>query len=219
MKKIFLTDTRITGFLYLSLAITGFFVFVFAKSGIYVSGDALTTNSNLLEKETLARVGIAVELALVASQALVAMWFYKTFSKVNSFAALTIAMFGMVNAIMILASSAMWLGALNASIAAESVAMVYNLFSLHESIWLVANLFFGLWLLPMGYLIAQVMTSKILSKLLYVGGVGYILSALILILFPSQATLAGMLVLPATVAEFWVIGYLLSRSNVGTTNA
>ncbi|MSR76167.1 MAG: DUF4386 domain-containing protein [Candidatus Ryanbacteria bacterium] len=215
----FLTDTRITGLLYLGLAVTGIFVFIFAKGAVYVSGDALATNSHLLEKEMLARVGVAVELLMVAFQALVALWFYKLFSRVNSFASVTILAFGMVNAIMILVSSALWLGALTAAIAGESVAIVYNLFNLHELIWLVAHLFFGLWLVPIGYLFGQVMKSKVLAKLLYIGGVGYLLSALVLILLPDQITLDGILTMPATIGEFWVIGYLLSRPHLGTKNS
>lgn len=214
--KIFFTDTRITGLLYAGLAITGFYVFVFAKSGLYVSGDASLTASNLLEKETLARTGIVVELVMVTFQAFVSLWFYKIFKKVDGFSSVMLASFGMVNAIMILISSAFWLAALNASIAKDSISMIYNLFSLHEFLWLVANLFFGLWLLPMSYLISQVMKSKIISKLLFVGGVGYILSALILIVNPSQAVIAGMLALPATIAEFCVIGYLLTKSQINS---
>lgn len=217
--RTFLTDTRITGLLYLGLAVTGIFVYVFALGSIFVQGDPLATTSNVLEKEMLVRVGVAVELVMVAFQALVALWFYKLFNKVNSFASVMIAMFGTINAIMILVSSAFWLAALNASIAKDSVSMIYNLFSMHDSLWLVANLFFGLWLLPMGYLLSQVMRTKMLSRLLFVGGVGYILSALILILLPSQATLAGMLALPATLGEFWVIGYLLSRPQLAPVNA
>lgn len=218
MKKIFLTDTRITGLLYLGLAIAGLFVFVFAKNGIYVSGDALATNTNLLEKEMLARAGIAVELVMVTFQVFVALWFYRLFIKVNSFASVMIAVFGTINAVMILGSSAFWLAALNASISKDSVSMIYNLFSMHDSLWLVANLFFGLWLLPMGYLVSHVMSSKILSKLLFIGGVGYIVSVFILILLPNQATLAGLLTLPATVAEFWVIGYLFSIPQLTIVN-
>lgn len=193
---------------------TGLFVFVFAKGNIYVSGDASVTSSNLLEQAMLARIGIAVELMMVAFQAFAALWFYKIFRKVNNFSSVMLTSFGIVNAIMILISSSFWLAALNASIADDSVSMIYNLFSVHDSLWLVANLFFGLWLLPMGYLMSQVMKTKMLSKLLFVGGAGYILSALVVILFPSQATLAGILVIPATIGEFWVIGYLLSRPDL-----
>ena len=120
----YLTDTRITGLLYLGLALSGMFAFLYARSNIYVDGDAVATTTNLLEKEGLARVGIAVELLLVAFQAFVAVWFYKIFKKVNSFAAGLIAVFGMVNAIAILLSTAMWLSSLNAAIAGDQAVNV-----------------------------------------------------------------------------------------------
>ena len=77
MKKLFLTDTRITGLLYLGLALTGMFAFLLAKSSIFVDGNAVATSANLLERENLARFGIVAEIMLVAFQALVALWFYK----------------------------------------------------------------------------------------------------------------------------------------------
>lgn len=126
IKSNFLTDTRVTGLLYLGLAITGMFVFLFARSNIYVDGNAQLTNTNLLEKESLARLGIAAELVLVIFQALAAVWFYKLFSKVDNFAAGLVAVFGTVNAVAILISSAMWLSALNASTAGDLAINVFN---------------------------------------------------------------------------------------------
>lgn len=203
-KYTFLTDTRITGLLYLGLALTGMFAFLFARSNIYVDGNAVATNAHLLEKETLARVGIAVELMLVAFQALTAIWFYKLFRNVNSFGAGMLTALGLVNATAILVSSAMWLSALNAAIAGESAATVFNLFNLHESIWLVSGIFFGLWLLPMGYLAAKTRMPRVLAGFLVAGGIGYILSTLLVILFPEQKSLSGIFALPATIGEFWM---------------
>jgi hypothetical protein len=74
-KNAFLTESRITGLLYLGLAVTGIFVFIFVKDNMYVAGDALATNAHFLQKETLARVGVVEELMLVIFQALVALWF------------------------------------------------------------------------------------------------------------------------------------------------
>lgn len=139
---------------------------------------------------------------------------YKLFSKLNSFNSVMILVFGMVNAVAILVSAAFWFGAIAASAAGDSAAMVYNIFSLHESVWLVANVFFGLWLLPMGRLISQVKQSHILPRLLFLGGAGYIFSAFVSILFPGQEMLASLAVLPATVAEFWVIGFLLRTAQL-----
>lgn len=210
----FLTDTRITGLLYLGLAATGMFAFLFAKSAIYVEGNAIATNTNLLEQESLARLGIAIELMLVIFQALTAVWFYKLFSKVNSFSAGLIAVFGMVNATTILIASAMWLSALNSAVAGNPAATVFSLFNLHESIWLVSGIFFGLWLMPMGYLAFIAKLPRVLAGLLIAGGIGYILSSLILILFPDQKAASEVIAFPATLGEFWIIGYLLIKSRL-----
>jgi hypothetical protein len=210
----FLTDTRITGFLYLGLALTGMFTYLFARSNIYVDGDAFATAVNLLEKESLARIGIATELLLVAFQALAAVWFYKLFRNLNDFSAGLIAAFGMVNATMILVSSALWFSALTAAIAGESAVTVFSLFNVHESLWLVSGVFFGLWLLPMAYLAAKARMHRALVGFLIAGGIGYILSTFSLILFPEQKMFAEMLALPATIGEFWIIGYLLVKSRL-----
>lgn len=205
----FLTDTRITGLLYLGLAITGAASFLAIKSNLYVEENAALTHSNILQNITLARAGVAIELLLVAFQALAALWFYKLFRKVDSFTSVMLMAFGLINAIAILISSSAWLVAINITEGNEVLA--YNFFNLHEAIWLVASLFFGLWLIPMGLLAAKAKISRILAAILIIGGIGYILSALVLVLFPEQKDLGEMLALPATVGEFWMIGYLLVK--------
>ena len=211
MKNKYLTDTRVTGLLYLGLALTGMFVFMFARGQIFVNKDALATTTNLVQRESLARLGIAGELVLVAFQAFAAVWFYKLFRKLDSLAAGLIAVFGMVNAIAILVSSAMWLSALRGALAGEPASMVFNTFGMHETIWEVAGIFFGLWLLPMGYLAAKAKMPKVLTWFLYAGGVGYIVSTLLLVLLPEQGSVATMIKMPATVAELWMVGYLLVK--------
>ena len=119
MNKNFFTTSRNTGLFYLALAITGMLAFLFARAELYVAGDAAATVTNLVQQEGLARFGIAAELALVGFQALAALWFYKLFRKVNSFAAISLASFGMVNAIGILISNASWLTSLNKALNGE----------------------------------------------------------------------------------------------------
>ncbi len=200
------------------LAIAGIFAFLFARSAVYVDGDAVATYTNLLEKESLTRLGIAAELLLVLMQALVAVWFYKIFSKAHAFAAGLIAVFGTVNAVAILISSALWLSALNAAVAGVSASEVFNLFNVHESIWIVSNIFFGLWLIPMGFLALRTNMPCMLAWFLMVGGIGYMLAPFILILLPEQKTFAEMVIIPASVGEFWMIGYLLIKSRLHEVN-
>src|SRR5689334_16969903 len=97
---------RTTGLLYLGLAITGALGFQVVRSQLYVADDPRGTLSNLVENTSLARLGIVLELAIVLTQALVAMWFYRLFRRVDTFAAVLIAVFGTVNAVVILGSAA-----------------------------------------------------------------------------------------------------------------
>jgi len=205
-----LNTSRITALLYLGLAVAGAVSFLYANQKLFVEGDALATSSNLVGNEGLARFGIAVEMALVVFQALVAVWFYKLFRKKDTFVAGLIAIFGMVNAIAIMIASAMWLSSLNAAIAnqPEQSLLLYNL---HENIWLVSSLFFGLWLIPMGYAVKLSKMPVALAWILILGGTGYILSAFISILLPEQSTLTELLPFFATIRELWIIGYLLIK--------
>ena len=63
----------------------------------------------------MARLGIVLELGIVLTQALAAVWFYRLFRSVDTFAAGLIAVFGMVNAVAILGSAALLATALDVS--------------------------------------------------------------------------------------------------------
>lgn len=207
-----LTTARWTGLFYLGLAITGVFAFLFARDQLFVVGDGAQTAANLVKDETLARFGIAAEVLIVVFQALAAMWFYKLFRKRNTFTAGLIAVFGMVNAVIILVASAFWLLALNAALAGGSSDTIQSLFEVHETLWQVGTLFFGLWLLPMAYMARVAGMPRAMVWLLVAGGVGYVLSTFTGILLPEQTGLTEALPMPATIGEFWMIGYLLIKS-------
>ena len=49
-----------------------------------------------------------------------------------------------------------------------------------------------------------------LGWLLIVGGLGYVLSAFVRQLVPAAGLITDALTLPASVGEFWMVGYLLS---------
>jgi molybdopterin-containing oxidoreductase family iron-sulfur binding subunit len=93
---------RETGLAYAGLAVTGMIGMLLIRSQLYVEGDAATTAANLVQHEGLARVGIAVDLGAVLTQALAALWFAKLFRVVEPFAAAAIAAFGLVNSVMML---------------------------------------------------------------------------------------------------------------------
>ncbi len=82
-----------------------------------------------------------------------------------------------------------------------------ELFSFYA--WGVGGLFFGLWLIPMGYIVASSQRMPVwLGRILMIGGLGYILSTYVYHMGLTSDFLQ-LLVIPATIGEFWMIGYLM----------
>jgi predicted transporter len=87
------------------------------------------------------------------------------------------------------------------------------LYGLSDSLWAVGSVFFGLWLVPMGIAVLRSgWGPRVLGRLLVVGGVGYLLSAFVASALPDVSDAAStVLVVPATVGELWMVGWLLLR--------
>ena len=204
---------RTTGLFYLALAITGGVGFLLIRPALFAPGAPAETLAHLIEQERLARIGIALEMGLVVTQALAALWFYRLFRPVDDFAAGSIAVFGLVNAIAVLVSSAMLATALQVAldpVGAGGDAQLMYLVS--NNLWSSGNLFFGLWLIPMGWCVLRSRWMPLpLGWILIVGGVGYVLAPVVAQLAPDAGLAVGLLPVLASVGEFWMIGYLLVR--------
>lgn len=212
-QKELVNTARITGVWYLMLAITGMVGFLVLHPRIYVTGDPAKTLSNLTELETLARLRLVFELLIVASQALAAVWFYKLFKDIRQTAAWALAAWGTVNAVAIMISAMAMGGAIeiagSTQIMNDKVIIIQLLQLFIKHAWGVGSLFFGLWLIPMGYIVVSSQCMPVwLGRVLILGGVGYILSAFIGYMGVKESWV-GMLTIPATVGELWIIGYLL----------
>lgn len=207
---------RTAGFCYLGFFIAGILGTVVVRGQLFASGDAEGTLSNLLEHESLARLGIALELSIVLAQALTAIWLYRLFRGVDTFAAGALAAFGLVNAVAILGSAAMLATALDASddaslaVTGGSAATVQLLYVVSDHLWGVGALFFGLWLIPMGWLVVH---SRWLPRpmgwILIAGGICYLASAFVSYLFADSRTVADLMTFPSVIGEVWIMGYLV----------
>lgn len=206
---------RTTGLLYLGLAITGLVGFMLVRNQLFVPDSPDATLANLVQQEFLARLGVLVEMGIVLTQALVALWFFRLFSSVDPFAAGAIAAFGLVNAVAILGSAAVLGAALDvsqdASLAAggATAATAQLLYVVSGHLWSVGGIFFGLWLIPMGWLaLRSGWMPAALGWILMIGGVGYVANAMLGSLLPDAGPVLDLLTLPATVGELWMVGYL-----------
>ena len=212
-----LTSTaRTTGLMYLGLAVTGALGFQLVRGQLYVADDPGATLSNLVDHAWTARLGILLELGIVLTQALAAVWFYRLFRSVDSFAAGLIAVFGTVNAVAILGSAAVLATALDVvndgslAVSGGAAATVQLLYVISGHLWGVGGLFFGLWLIPMGWLVVRSRwLPRSMGQVLMAGGVGYVLSTFVSYAFTNADLAAGVLTVPATIGELWIIGYLI----------
>jgi hypothetical protein len=205
-------DCRLAGLFYLGVAITGALGFLMIRPELFAEGNPARTLTNLLERETLARLGIALELAIATFQALAAVWFARLFRDTDAFAAGALALFGMVNAVVVLASAALLRAALDVALqpVGADATTSHLLFLISGRLWEAGNVFFGLWLVPMGWLAWKASFGhRALGWVLIVGGIGYVVMPFVAVLAPDAGAWLGVFPLTATVGEFWMIGLLL----------
>ncbi|MEU7820185.1 DUF4386 domain-containing protein [Catellatospora sp. NPDC049133] len=203
---------RLTGLFYLGNAITGVLGFLVVRQQLFAAGDPDATLANLVAHESLARAGIALELGMVVMQTLAAVWFHRLFRTADSLAAFGIAAFGLVNAVVGLVSAALLATAVQVAVdpVGDAAANVQVLYLVSDGLWGVGALFFGLWLIPMGWCVLRSgWMPRALGWILVGGGVGYMVSAFIRYLAPEAPAVAEALAYPASIGEFWMVGYLL----------
>lgn len=211
-QKELINTARITGVWYLMLAISGMVGFLTLHARIY-TGDPATTLTNLIEHEALARTRLVFEFLIVVSQSLAAVWFYKLFKNLQPVAAWALAAWGMVNAVAIMISSMAMGGAIAVASSTqgqnEKLIMIQVFDQFIKNAWGVGSIFFGLWLIPMGYVVVSSKRMPVwLGRVLIAGGCGYLINTFLQYIGVAKGY-GDLLVIPATVGEFWMIVYLL----------
>ncbi|MBR9918497.1 DUF4386 domain-containing protein [bacterium] len=152
-------DARITGIWYLSLAVFGVLGFLVFHPKVFITGDPAATLQNIIENESIIRTRLLLELAIVLSQVLAAVWFFKLFRLINEWAAWSLAIWGTVNAVAIMISAIAMGSMINVASSSlmtdEQILLISVFHNIISNAWAVGSLFFGLWLIPMGYIVTH----------------------------------------------------------------
>jgi hypothetical protein len=213
---------RIAGILYLLLAVFNGFAELYLRATVVERGDAAATANNVVANATLFRLGFVSDLAGITCYLLVAMALYVLLKHVNKSVAMAMVTFVAV-AVAIMSANvlnhfAALMVATDGSFAATfgpdgSDALVLMFLDLNSHGYLIAQVFFGLWLLPLGYLAyTSGYFPRALGVLLMVGCVSYLVDLLAMFLFPSFGpSLSPFVLAPAVIAELWMVGYLLVK--------
>jgi Domain of unknown function (DUF4386) len=186
---------RFAGLLYLFMSIIGFFAMAYVPSKLFVHGNATATANNIATSETLFRLGIAGELIGQAGFIFVALALYDLLKGVSRRRA------SLMVTLIVVSIPIAFLNELN-SIAAlvlvrgadsltvfekpqrDALAMLF--LNLHYHGFVVAEIFWGLWLFPLGLLVYK---SRFLPRFLGVwlalAGFAWVILSLTGILLPQ----------------------------------
>ena len=203
---------RVAGYLYLMLFPLGIFGIIYVPSSLIVLGDAATTASNIMANELLYRLSIVTALTLQIVYIFLALALYKLLNPVDKnnavlmfilvLVAAPIAMLNELNhvAVLLVLSGSDFLTTFSLDQVQASVPLFLNL---HEHGVFIAQIFWGLWLFPMGYLIFKSNFLPLaLGILMIIGGFGYLVDSFVYFIFPdfnvtfSEFTFLGELLLP-----------------------
>lgn len=231
-------SARLAGFLYLLLAVVAAFGMQVVPSTIIIPGDAAATVQNITASEGLFRLGIVSSLLGQVIQIFVVFALYHLLKPINKdmaklmvvfiLVAVPLAMLNELNYFItiILVGSGNHLG-----LSADLIQSLVTVFlDLHEYGIMIGHIFWGLWLLPMGYLIFKSgFIPKLLGILLIIGGIGYIIDFLLAALgfdigiVISEFTFIGELLLPLWLVirgvniEKWQKAFFSMQSNSNQT--
>jgi hypothetical protein len=213
---------RIAGVFYLFVAVFGGFAEGFADKQFYVAGDAAATAGNVIANAGLLRIGVVAHLVNGVFFVLTAMALYLLLNHVQKNAArwmvVLVALAAGITALNAVFQFEGLQVATNSSYAAAfgaagSNALVLMLLDIQHYGTLAAQVSFGLWLAPLGYLVYKSgMFPKALGVVLVAATVCYLVDALVAFLVPDIAKqVSPLLVIGPIVAEIWLLGYLLVR--------
>lgn len=191
MKK----TARVAGLWYLLMALTGPLGLMYIPSGIIVAGDSAATVNNIVADELLYRLSIVSNLMCQTAFIFLVLALYRLFKEVDKkyaqlmvalvLVSVPIAFISVLNqtAPLILLNGDGYAKAFGPNQLNASILFFLELFNHTNSL---AEIFWGLWLLPFGVLTYKSeFIPKIFGVLLIIACFGYLASSVATFLFPA----------------------------------
>lgn len=212
---------RFAGLLYLILIIVGIFAQGFVREQLLVPGDATATVNNILASEGLFRMSIAGDLLMILCDIALGAIFYLLLKPVNRTLALLAAFFRLaqaatlgINLLTLFISLRLTSGAdyLTSFVTEQLQALSMLFFEAHSVGYDIALVFFGVYLLLQGYLMAKSSYFPgFLGTMLVIAGLSYLANSFSF-LYPSYATMIGQFMIgPTLLAELVLTLWLLIK--------
>jgi hypothetical protein len=190
--------------------------------GLVVAGNAAATMNNIARSQMMFRVGIAASIVYLVAFILTVLALQRLFEGVDKRLARLMVAFVLVSvpiafvnllnplAVLVLVSKANFLSGLSSG---QIGSLVMMLLSLQDGGTALAEVFWGLWLLPLGLLAYKSgFIPRTIGVLLVMACFAYVAHALMWVLAPGAAVLANSLAMPFEIAgEVSLLLYLLVK--------
>lgn len=213
-----MTTARTAGFLYLLQIPLGVFGILYIPKALVVLGDAAATANNILAHEFLFRLSMVSAILAALVTVVTALFLYKVLKPVHKnyarlmvICTLVVAPISMLNelnhvAVLLLLNS-------------PEIITIFTTSQLHTlmSVFLevqeygiqIVGIFFGLWLLPMGYLVYKSgYIPKIIGVFLMITCLGYLIDFVTFFLFPNFGLIISEY---AWLGEVMMVSWLLIK--------
>jgi len=211
---------RIAGVFFLLMVVFGLFAEIFFRLKLMASNDMSVTADNILSNSFLYRIGITSDIFMALSYLFTALALFKLLSSVDKSMAGTMVVFAAAGSVLLMfnvlneiaplyiLSENDYLSTFD-PIQRQSLAMLF--YNLYQHGYMIGQIFFALWVLPLGVLIYKSgFVPKVLGILFIIETILGLLAVTVHFLLPN-ATLESIMMMPMMIAEFSFMFYLLIR--------
>lgn len=207
---------RLAGGIYLITVITGIFSLMYVPNKIFIWHNIKETIQLFQKFELLFRLSIVSEILCYSAFLMLPIVLYFLLKKVNKNVSQLMILFVLVAVPISLLAISHKLNMLdvlsNQSTEQIDVEQLKNQIGFYYNKIKIAQIFWGLWLLPFGYLIyVSGIIPKLLGVFLMLGGIGYLVNFIGPILFPNftQSIIPTIGKIPSSIGEIGTCLWLL----------
>jgi predicted secreted protein len=212
--------TRLAGVCFLLMVVFGIGAEIFFRQSLIVPGNAAETAANITANGFVFRAGILSDLLMSLFYMLTALVLYQLFVDVDKNLSAMMVIFAMAGSILLMINvlnemaplfilnGSGYLNTLSRE-QLQSLAMLY--YTSYEHGYMIGQIFFALWVLPLGILIIRSTLIPKVMGILFVAETVFGLIAVIVHFLIPNASMETLFLVPGTLAEFVFMFWLLIK--------
>lgn len=210
---------RYAGLLFMLMVLSGLFAEIFFRQKLFTN-DMAVTAGNILNNDFLYRAGILSDIIMSLSYLFTALLLYKLLVSVDKNMASLMVLFAAAGCVLLLSNvlneyAPLYMVGADSQVVSLSTGQLQDMaklsFITYGHGYMIGQVFFALWVLPLGILIYRSkFIPKVIGVLFLIEVAGGLLSVAVHFLMPNES-IESILLLPGILAEFAFMFWLLIR--------